>query len=865
MNNITFTQYKSTSPLSKRYWLDDTQIMKQAAAQMYTGTAERLTIPFADFAEALNKATEKQAFGYGSHPLNYPNKVKIAVSGKEKPEKNIISRTKNYYTYPPNQPAVLMIDHDPSKYGKAWTLETLLAVLIAIHPAIAKAARIVRGSVSAGVHREGEPPRTDAGFHIYFPVANAADIPRYGKLLSKLLWLAGQGHIALASNGNKLERTPIDGAVFSAERLDFVGKPIISCTGLNYTPPPINYTQGDLLDTESLLDLTDAQQSDFERLIADARADIDPASKAKKAEWATDKVEKMVTAGVSPEKAREVINLVLKGDCKDLYDDFILEFAIGSVSVADVLANPSAFDGKALADPIEGSIKGLTKAMFYWNKKDNKPFINSFAHGGCKYFLHATAKTTRHDQPIDREPSGQIKNDAVAALLANIEWVNLKEVCESLGWLMGTDGKPPKAKHFVVAIVATLIKIATKHNWNIIHNAGFFYIYNGAYWVVLVDGEVKQLLKDASIRMGYTEIECRHSGFVDVLFKQTVQDGFFIESNLNKQSIINLKNGSLILSENGVSLRPFDCQDFLTHQLDFAYDPDAINSVFLAYLEQVLPDENTRKTLQQVAGYLFVRGLKMEKIFFLFGSGSNGKSVFFEMLNGVVGQDNISNYSLESLTDDKGYHRAMIKDKIVNYGTDIRLTKIDAGMFKTLASGEPIEARLPYRDPFMMTDYAKLIFNVNKMDSANIEHTHGFYRRLLIIPFNVTIPEDQQDRDLHKKILEDRAGVLNWIIEGAEQVIRNRNIFISDECEKFKKQFLKESDSVAMFEEDFRETMPGSIYFETVNTAHANYKNFCFDADHKPLGRNNFSKRMEVLGFEKRKAENGTVLEKHYF
>ena len=96
----------------------------------------------------------------------------------------------------------------------------------------------------------------------------------------------------------------------------------------------------------------------------------------------------------------------------------------------------------------------------------------------------------------------------------------------------------------------------------------------------------------------------------------------------------------------------------------------------------------------------------------------------------------------------------MIKDKIVNYGTDIKLTKIDAGMFKTMASGEPIEARLPYREPFMMTDYAKLIFNVNRMDSANIEHTHGFYRRLLIIPFNVTIPDDEQDRDLHKKFLK---------------------------------------------------------------------------------------------------------------
>lgn len=466
---------------------------------------------------------------------------------------------------------------------------------------------------------------------------------------------------------------------------------------------------------------------------------------------------------------------------------------------------------------------------------------------------------------VQYQSHDQIKNKAVSTLLANVTKIDLVEVCEYLGWKEGVDGKPPKVKHFVVAIVHVLIEAAKKHKWNIIHNDGFFYIYNGSHWVVLVDGEVKQLLKNAAIKMGYTEIECRHSGFVDILFKQTVQDGFFIESDFNKQSIINLKNGSLVLSENGVSLRPFDCQDFLTHQLDFSYDSRAVNSVFMKYLAQVLPDKDTRKTLQQVAGYLFVKGLKMEKIFFLFGTGANGKSVFFEVLNGVIGSDNISNYSLESLTDDKGYHRAMIKDKIVNYGTDIRLTKIDAGMFKTLASGEPIEARLPYRDPFMMTDYAKLIFNVNRMDSANIEHTHGFYRRLLIIPFNITIKDDDQDRDLHKKILNDRAGVLNWIIEGAEQVIRSRDIFISSECELFKKQFLKESDSVAMFEDEIRESIRGSTYFETVKDSHAVYRNFCIDANYKPLGRNNFSKRMESLGFEKRKVDKGIVLEKRYF
>jgi len=322
----------------------------------------------------------------------------------------------------------------------------------------------------------------------------------------------------------------------------------------------------------------------------------------------------------------------------------------------------------------------------------------------------------------------------------------------------------------------------------------------------------------------------------------------------------------LVLDERGATLKPFDYRDFLTHQLDFDHNPAAVNHQFQQYLDDVLPNKETQKTLQQVAGYLFIKGLKLELTFFLYGTGANGKSVFFEVINGVVGSENISNYSLESLTDDKGYHRAMIKDKIVNYGTDIRLTKIDASMFKTLASGEPIEARLPYRDPFMMTDYAKLIFNVNKMDSANVEHTHGFFRRFLIIPFLEKIPDLLQDKDLHKKILTDRAGVLNWIIEGAEEVVKNRNIFVSAECEEFKKQFMKETDSVAMFEEQFiKENLRGTFYSQTVTNSHSDYKQYCLDTGFKPLGLINFSKRMELIGFSKSKLVDGWFIQKNFF
>lgn len=472
-----------------------------------------------------------------------------------------------------------------------------------------------------------------------------------------------------------------------------------------------------------------------------------------------------------------------------------------------------------------------------------------------------TKNKTNREWIVSKD-SATAKDKAISSLISCVQAINLKDACIALGWV-GKDDDYPKQKHIKVAIVDELTERAKANNWHIIHDAGFFYIYNGEYWLQLQDAEVKQILKLAAIRMGYMEIECRDSAFIDKLFQQAVQDGFFSEKNTKKQSIINLQNGSLVLSETGVILKPFDSRNFLTHQLDFSHDPKAVNDVFLRYLEHVLPNADTRKTLQQVAGFLFIKGLKLERIFFLYGTGANGKSVFFEVLTGVLGAGNVTNFSLESLTDDKGYHRSMIKDAIVNYGTDISLNRVDAGRFKTLASGEPIEARLPYRDPFMMTDYAKLIFNVNKMDSAAIEHTHGFYRRLLIIPFKKTIPDSEQDLDLHKKILANRAGVLNWIIEGAEAVIRNRDIFVSSECAEIKAEVLKESDSVAMFEaEDISENWPGQTYLKTVTQSFKDYCQYALDAGYKPLGRKNFVKRMEALGFVRAKKTDGINLEK---
>lgn len=393
---MTFTLYSSKDPLSKTYFLKDGKVNKQAAAQMTTGTAERVTIPFADFANVLTNANNKQAAGFGVHGLSHPDKVKIAIASKADTTKGLLARTKEYYLYSEGG-GILMLDHDPSEYGPSFTPEDFIKALAAIHPAIGQAARIVRGSVSAGVHKEGEGAQTDKGFHVYIPVNNAGDIRRYGKVLFDRCWLADHGFIALAKNGAMLNRSPIDAAVFSPERLDFIAPPIINGLGLAYTPPEIDYAEGGALDTATLLDLTADELQAVKELQAKAKQAIRPQSEAVLDVWKDNAINAHVAQGKSLDDAQRLIDGIVKGGFKDLYGDYILEFTTGPVSVAEALANGKAFEGKALADPIEGKAYGATTAKFYLNQKDKKPFINSNAHGGQQYFLHS--RLPKEEQP----------------------------------------------------------------------------------------------------------------------------------------------------------------------------------------------------------------------------------------------------------------------------------------------------------------------------------------------------------------------------------------------------------------------------------------------------------------------------------
>ena len=418
-------------------------------------------------------------------------------------------------------------------------------------------------------------------------------------------------------------------------------------------------------------------------------------------------------------------------------------------------------------------------------------------------------------------------------------------------------------KHFLVLSIENTLSFAIQNHWGLCKKNDYIYLYNGAFWTEIDKETFQKFLGEAAEKMGVAKFSARYYQFREQLFKQFLATAYLPTPESNAQKVlINLINGTFEISQQETKIRPFDSSDFITYQLPFEYNPQAQAPLFEAYLNKVLPDEERQKVLAEYLGYVFIKhgsdALKEEKALVLFGTGANGKSVFFEIVNALLGAENVSSFSLQSLTNDNGYFRAKLANKLVNYASEIN-GNLEASIFKQLVSGEPVEARLPYGQPFILKQYAKLIFNCNELPK-DVEHTNAYFRRFLIIPFDVTIPTQEQDKQLHIKIIDkELSGVFNWVLQGLNRLLEQKRFSECDAAQRAVEQYKIESDSVQMFlyetsyQVSFTNEMP-------LNDLFNEYRTYCFDSGFKACSRRTLAERLRNTGFQTERKNYGTAI-----
>ena len=428
--------------------------------------------------------------------------------------------------------------------------------------------------------------------------------------------------------------------------------------------------------------------------------------------------------------------------------------------------------------------------------------------------------------------------------------------------LLATSGSEKlKNSHYLITVIEQVLKLAKDNNWGICRNHDFIYLFSGEYWQLIEEEALKTFLSLAAEQMGVNRYDARHFHFREHLFKQ-----FLASANLPKPEqlkdalCINLKNGTFQISPEGTFLRPFISADFMTYQLPFDFNSEAKAPIFEEYLNKVLPDKDSQDILSEYLGYVFIRSttLKLEKTLLLYGGGANGKSVFYEIVRQLLGEQNTSEFSLQSLTNGNGYYRAMIANKLVNYASEIS-GKLETSIFKQLVSGEPVEARLPYGKPFSITGYAKLIFNCNELPK-DVEQTRGYFRRFLIIPFEVTIPEAEQDTQLAQRIImNELSGVFNWVLDGLQRLLKQKQFSYCESVRQASEQYERESDSVRQFIFEHGYVASANSYV-LIKTLYEEYRSYCADDGFRPVNRLNFSKRLVGMKIITERKNSGNVV-----
>ena len=201
-----------------------------------------------------------------------------------------------------------------------------------------------------------------------------------------------------------------------------------------------------------------------------------------------------------------------------------------------------------------------------------------------------------------------------------------------------------------------------------------------------------------------------------------------------------------------------------------AASPDGDCPTWCAFLDTVTGgDIELQRYLQRMAGYCLTGVTTEHALFFLYGTGANGKSVFANTLTAIIGDYAavaamdmfMASHGDRHPTDMAGLRGARVVSAIeTEQGSRWAESKL-----KALTGGDRITARFMRQDFFEFTPQFKLLVVGNHKPSIrNVDE--AMRRRLHMIPFTVTIPPGKRDKRLPDRLLAERDGILAWALKG---------------------------------------------------------------------------------------------------
>ena len=379
-----------------------------------------------------------------------------------------------------------------------------------------------------------------------------------------------------------------------------------------------------------------------------------------------------------------------------------------------------------------------------------------------------------------------------------------------------------------------------KHPFMTIEGGEMIYIYNGKFWESMSDTKVNEWMTNI-VRphpMGAEMAE-----FLRQLKAVNVRS---LESLMTqRQYKMNFQNYALDLRT--MIPEPHKPEHGFLNILPFNYDPMAQAPRWLEFLNDSLEgDGELIQLLEEYGGYCISGdSCWAQRALFLFGDGANGKSLYLEILGEVAGHDAHSVVPLQDLEEEK--YRFQLIGKLFNYSEETSTRALaETATLKAIVGGGKIIGRQVYGTAVEFVNTAKLVMSANNPPMAS-DRSHGLYRRLLIVPFNVRFNKwhPKFDPFLKQKLMTELPGICNRLI-AAYNTMKARQEFISaKKSEILLEKYKEDSDNVKRFLLEKCDVLPKECEdSEVKDEVFQAYVMFCRNSEERPLSNVWFWRQM---------------------
>jgi putative DNA primase/helicase len=436
---------------------------------------------------------------------------------------------------------------------------------------------------------------------------------------------------------------------------------------------------------------------------------------------------------------------------------------------------------------------------------------------------------------------------------------------------------PEDQEIFKLTELGNAQRLVSRHGQNLrfCHEWGKWLIWSGKHWEIDITGEIERRAKD-TVRSMYEEAakmddeerraalakfaarcETSHAltAMIDLAKSEAgipiISDKF--DSNI---WLLNCINGTLDLRTG--EIKNHRRKDYITKIVPVGYDPLADHVEWIKFLKRILP-QSLIEFIQRAIGYSLTGSTREQCLFMPYGTGANGKSTFLEIIAELLdGYAQRTPSDTLMMKDASGVPNDIARLKGARF---VVASEIEEGkrlaesLVKQMTGSEKMTARFMRAEFFEFTPQFKLWIGTNH--KPVIRGTdNAIWRRIKLIPFNVTIPPEERDKDLPAKLRTELSGILNWAVMGCK-AWQKSGLGDPEEVTKATESYQVEMDVISRFigECCFIDTNLSTRSQSLYNA----YTNWCRQNGEHELSSTKFTSRLIEKGFNKDHTRTGTT------